>query len=70
MKKNNKEIIIDLPDVEDIPGQENIKPPKIREMIDTTISSADEEGDNIFKNDDSIYAKVFGSQSSILIKLA
>ena len=36
--------IIDLPDVEDIPGQEHIKPPTLESFVDDTISSADEEG--------------------------
>jgi hypothetical protein len=40
-------IIMDMPEVKDIPGQENIKVPRIREMEDTTISSADEEGAGI-----------------------
>jgi hypothetical protein len=39
---------IDLPDVEDIPGQENIKVPKLGEFADTTASSAGEEGDDLF----------------------
>jgi hypothetical protein len=46
-KKQNpekKEITIDLPEVKDIPGQEHIRPPKMNEMADTTISSDDEEG--------------------------
>ena len=43
-KKNT----IDMPDVSDIPGQEHVRPPKAGEMADTTISSADEEGDNVF----------------------
>jgi hypothetical protein len=43
-KKQPDTIIMDLPEVKDIPGQENIKPPRMREMMDTTISSADEEG--------------------------
>ncbi len=44
-------VIMDLPDVEDIPGQENIKPAPLGEMADVTASSADEEGDNIFGDD-------------------
>src|SRR3954468_23745714 len=40
-------ITIDMPEVKDIPGQEKIRPPKMREMIDTTVSSADEEGEGI-----------------------
>jgi hypothetical protein len=34
---------LDLPEVSDIPGQENIIPPKLGEFADTTASSADEE---------------------------
>lgn len=40
--------IINLPDVEDIPGQENVKPMLMGEMADTTISSDDEEGVSVF----------------------
>lgn len=36
-----------MPEVTDIPGQEHIKPPRLKEMMDTTISSADEEGEGI-----------------------
>ena len=43
---------IDLPDVADIPGQENIKPAPFGDLGDTTIASADEEGDELF--DDNI----------------
>jgi hypothetical protein len=55
--------IIDLPDVEDIPGQENIHVPPLGELADTTISSDDEEdilngdtleGDPEEDNDDTI----------------
>ena len=42
------EAILDLPDVSDIPGQEHVQAPHIGEMGDTTISSADEEGDGLF----------------------
>ena len=43
---------IDLPDVSDIPGQENITVPPLGELADTTISSDDEEGVGIFDQDD------------------
>jgi len=43
----DKEIIIDMPEVKDIPGQEHIKPPRMNEMADTTASSSDEEGEGI-----------------------
>lgn len=45
--KEAKEIIIDLPEVKDIPGQEHIRPPHMREMMDHTASSADEEGEGL-----------------------
>jgi hypothetical protein len=48
------EAILELPDVEDIPGQENIKPPILKEMQDATISSADEEGSAIFADDENL----------------
>ena len=40
-------IIMDMPEVKDIPGQENIQVPQFREMQDITISSASEEGEGI-----------------------
>ncbi len=40
-------ITMDMPEVKDIPGQENVTVPRIREMEDTTISSSDEEGDGL-----------------------
>ena len=43
---------IDLPGVEDIPGQENVRPAPLGEMADTTISSADEEGEGLFDDDE------------------
>jgi hypothetical protein len=46
-KPENKEIIIDMPEVKDIPGQEHVRPPRMREMEDITPSSADEEGEGI-----------------------
>ena len=45
-----EEVILDLPDVKDIPGQENIHPPQMESFADTTISSADEEGDGLFED--------------------
>ena len=43
---------LDLPEVKDIPGQEHIHVPIMREFADTTISSDDEEGVGIFDEDD------------------
>jgi hypothetical protein len=47
-----EEVILDLPDVSDIPGQENIHVPSLGALADTTISSDDEEGVGIFGDDD------------------
>lgn len=47
----NEHFTIDLPDVNDIPGQENIVIPHFGEMADTTISSDDEEGAGLFPED-------------------
>ena len=52
VKLQPEETVLDLPDVKDIPGQENIHVPELREMADTTISSDDEEGVGIFDEDD------------------
>ncbi len=51
-KMKSETVIIDLPDVSDIPGQENIVVPIIGEMADTTISSDDEEGVGLFDDDE------------------
>ncbi|HLZ87612.1 MAG TPA: hypothetical protein VKQ52_10240 [Puia sp.] len=53
MAKKDKNTI-DLPEVKDIPGQENIKPPRLGELADTTASSADEEGDDVLEQDDDL----------------
>lgn len=46
-KGDSEEILFDLPEVKDIPGQEHIHPPRLREYADTTISSDGEEGKGI-----------------------
>lgn len=46
-----EQTVINLPDVADIPGQENITVPQMGEFADTTISSDDEEGARIFGDD-------------------
>ncbi len=55
-KLRNVETTIDLPDVKDIPGQEFVNVPAIGEMADTTISSADEEGESVFGSDQDVSA--------------
>jgi hypothetical protein len=42
---------INLPDVKDIPGQENIVPAPFGDLGDITIASSDEEGDELFDDD-------------------
>ncbi len=37
-------VVMDMPEVSDIPGQENFVPAPLGELADTTISSDDEEG--------------------------
>jgi hypothetical protein len=49
----SEETFIDLPDVKDIPGQEFVNAPPAGILGDTTISSDDEEGTDIFDRDDS-----------------
>ena len=49
-----EETTIDLPDVTDIPGQENITVMPLGELADTTISSDDEEGKRIFGDEEDV----------------
>ncbi len=68
-KMQGETIIIDMPEVKDIPGQENVTPPRIREMEDVTISSADEEGAGLLddlnsENDDAVAAGNSGNVSA------
>ena len=48
------EAMLDLPEVKDIPGQEHVRPLPAREMADTTISSADEEANDLLDTDEDI----------------
>lgn len=60
---------ITLPDVSDIPGQENIKPAPLGELADTTISSADEEdvlnGDSLDKAEGDDLDIVMGTEADV-----
>ena len=47
-----EETTINLPDVSDIPGQQNISAPPLGELADTTASSDDEEGRGIFDDEE------------------
>ncbi len=46
-KLQGDEATLDLPEVKDIPGQEHIHVPRMREFADITVSSDDEEGGSI-----------------------
>jgi hypothetical protein len=48
------EATFDLPEVKDIPGQEHVRPFLPGEMADTTISSADEEANELLDIDEDI----------------
>jgi hypothetical protein len=48
----NEETTINLPDVTDIPGQENVPVAPLGMLADTTISSDDEEGKGVFDKDE------------------
>lgn len=58
--KRDKELLkrdeatLNLPEVKDIPGQEHVRPLPPGEMADTTISSADEEANELLDNDEDI----------------
>jgi len=72
------DIVMDMPEVKDIPGQENVKVPRMREMEDVTISSDDEEGKGILDNlnkeeDDELMDEEYNvskSEASLLRKSA
>src|SRR4051812_1731064 len=64
-KLQPEETTIDLPDVSDIPGQENVTVPAMGEMADTTISSADEEGDEIFEEENADVDYRMGTRADV-----
>jgi len=60
-----EESVINLPDVEDIPGQENVTVAPLGEMADTTASSADEEGDRIFNQEEGAVPLRMGTEGDV-----
>lgn len=66
----HEETTIDLPDVSDIPGQENITVAPLGELADTTISSDDEEGARLFGKDDPNDSDVTPEEIEVLRKSA
>jgi len=53
---------VTIPNVNEIPGQEDFVPAPLGELADTTISSADEEGDNIYE--ENIDEEILESENS------
>lgn len=61
-------VVINLPDVEDIPGQENFIPMDRDLSANITVASADEEGDDILENEDDLINENSGSNVSEMEK--
>ncbi len=57
--------IIDLPEVKDIPGQENIVPMPLGELADVTISSDDEEGVGVLDFEDEENDEITNSSAEV-----
>lgn len=53
-KMKSETVIMDLPEVKDIPGQEHVHVMPLGELADTTISSDDEEGADILDFDEEV----------------
>ena len=60
-----EETFIDLPDIKEIPGQEFVNTPPAGSLGDTTISSADEEGVNVFDKDDAEDLRHTGNDADV-----
>jgi hypothetical protein len=58
---------LDLPDVQDIPGQEHVHVLQLNGLNDVTISSDDEEGVGLFDNEDDIEEEtlIMGNESDV-----
>jgi len=64
-KLEPEETFIDLPEVKDIPGQEFVNAPPVGALGDTTISSADEEGVNVFDEGDNEELRRTGDDADV-----
>jgi hypothetical protein len=60
-----EETFVDLPDIKEIPGQEFVNTPPGGSLGDTTISSADEEGVNVFDKDDAEDLRHTGNDADV-----
>lgn len=59
---------LQLPDAKDIPGQEHVHPPRFNEYVDTTISSADEEADDLFADEEEENDTNVGEEEKLLLQ--
>lgn len=57
-----KPATVEMPDAHEIPGQEDFTPAPLGELAGTTISSSDEEGDEVF--DDNLDEEIINSPDS------
>lgn len=64
-KLKTEETYIELPDVKDIPGQEFVNAAPLGSLADTTISSDDEEGRNVFDREDSEDLRTTGDEGDV-----
>lgn len=60
-----EETVINLPDVTDIPGQENVHVAPLGELSDTTISSGDEEGNRVFNENEEDVTVRMGTEADV-----
>ena len=60
-----EEFEIEIPDAEDIPGQEHVIPAPLGELADSTISSDDEEGVGIFDEESDEPDIVMGNDADV-----
>jgi hypothetical protein len=51
-KMEPETVILDLPEVKDIPGQEHVRPIPLNGLGDVTASSSDEEGDGLLDDEE------------------
>lgn len=65
-----EETIIELPDVEDIPGQEHVKVPQFKEFADDTFASDGEEGNGLFNDLEDEESNVTAEERILLQKSA
>jgi hypothetical protein len=67
-KLKGEDAILDLPELKDIPGAERLSRNASSIPGDTTISSADEEGDELFKDEDMQGSNVSPLEKTLLSK--